>query len=474
MLDSFWLEAVIIIGFGAAAGGITNWIAVMMLFHPYEPRRLGFFTLHGAIPKNKARLAKSIGKTVSQRLLTEEDLARQLSAPGLRQAFDGALTVFFDRAFNATWGPLEDELPPAVLAELQASLEPVAQAMAARLADFIEGPGFDTAIAKYVALERWVAEGVERPELEAAIRAFVAAQRDRALRDEQPLLDRMPRGVVAAFEQGVADYLPVAVERFGAAMANPVTRERMRKAFKKFLDRALRNMMVHERMMAKFVITEKRIDRLLARFEEDGLAELTEVIESAEFKAEAARAVNEAVVRYLRTPLADRLWALGSDRLDGLERAAADFIIGALRAPQTRAWAVARAADGVELARKAIVGESGRERLAEMARAAVRAMLARPLGRPVDLMPPDAETRMRNAVSEPMWGWMQRQVPVIVSQLSVQEMVEQKVLGFPTERVEEIIRGVTGRELQTIIRLGWLLGGIVGAAAFGLNRLLSL
>ena len=91
MADSIWLEAVITIGFGAAAGGITNWIAVLMLFHPYEPWRLGLLTLQGAIPKNKARLAKSIGRTVGQRLLTEEDLARQLAAPGLREAFDRAL-----------------------------------------------------------------------------------------------------------------------------------------------------------------------------------------------------------------------------------------------------------------------------------------------------------------------------------------------------------------------------------------------
>jgi uncharacterized membrane protein YheB (UPF0754 family) len=471
-MSDLWLEALITIGFGALAGGITNWIAVLMLFHPYEPRRLGPFLLHGAIPKNRARLARSIGKTVGQRLLTEEDLARQLSAPGLREAFERAVGVLVDRALNTSWGALKDELPRALVAELETSLEPLAQSLATRLAEFVEGPGFDSALAKYVAIERWVDEGVHRPELDAAVRQFVSGVRDRLLHDERPLLDRLPQGLVAAVEQGIADYLPVAVERLGALLADSDARDRIRAGLKKFLDHVLRNMMLHERVMAKLVITEKRIDRALAGLEGEGLAELTEVFESPDFRAATARAINDAVVRFLRTPLADRLWALGPDRLDGLERAAADFIVAALRAPETRAWAVARSTEAVELARGAIAGERGRERLADVAEAAVRALLERPVGRLAEQLAPDATDRVRHTLSEPLWSWIQRQVPVIVSQLSVQEMVEQKVLGFSVQRMEEIIRNVTKRELRLIVQLGYLLGGIVGFAAFGINFLL--
>jgi hypothetical protein len=197
------------------------------------------------------------------------------------------------------------------------------------------------------------------------------------------------------------------------------------------------------------------------------------VFESADFRAEVGRAANDAVVRFLRTPLADRLWALGPDRLDGLERAAADFIIGALRAPETRSWAVARARDAVELARDALGRERGRERLAEATQKSITTLLARPIGRPADLLPPDAGDRLRHTLSEPLWNWIQGQVPVVVSQLSVQEMVEEKVLRFSVERMEEIIRNVTDRELRLIVQLGYVLGGVVGALAFVINRLMQ-
>jgi uncharacterized membrane protein YheB (UPF0754 family) len=91
-------RALISIAFGAAAGGITNAVAVWMLFHPYEPPKLlgwRIRLLQGAIPKNKARLAGAIGKTVGKKLLTAEDLADTLTAdPEIRLAFDARLSAF--------------------------------------------------------------------------------------------------------------------------------------------------------------------------------------------------------------------------------------------------------------------------------------------------------------------------------------------------------------------------------------------
>jgi uncharacterized membrane-anchored protein YjiN (DUF445 family) len=466
MAEPLWLQGLVTVGVGAVSGGITNAVAVWMLFHPYTPKGLGPFRIQGAIPKNRVRLARSLGKTVSERLLPEEDLARQLTAPGLREAFEHTLAQFLDRALNTSRGSLRAELPPALIAELEGALEPLAEVLARRLAEFVAGPGFDAALDKHVTLARWVEEGVAHPELEHAVRRFVSAQRSRLLREEHPLIERLPPGLVTAVEQAVADYLPLAVERLGALLSDPAARERIRGALKRFLDRAVRNLVVHERVMAKLVITEKRIDRMLEGLEGEGLDDLVEVVESPDFRAQVAGAVNDAFVRFLRTPLADRLWSLGPDRLDGLERAAADYILAAARAPETRAWAVARARQAIELGRRALTDERGRERVADVAHAAVRALLDRPLGRPADLLPPDAESRLLHALSDPVWGWVQRQVPVIVSQLSVREMVEQKVLGFSTERLEDLIKRVIERELQIIVYLGYVLGALVGGIVF--------
>ena len=52
------ITALVFVVAGALAGGLTNSIAIWMLFHPYEPPRLGKRSikfLQGAIPKNQNR-----------------------------------------------------------------------------------------------------------------------------------------------------------------------------------------------------------------------------------------------------------------------------------------------------------------------------------------------------------------------------------------------------------------------------------
>ena len=66
---------------GAVIGYFTNLIAVKMLFYPRKPVYLFGHQLPltpGAIPKGKARLAKSAGKIVQNELFTREDISSRL------------------------------------------------------------------------------------------------------------------------------------------------------------------------------------------------------------------------------------------------------------------------------------------------------------------------------------------------------------------------------------------------------------
>lgn len=472
MPDSVLVNAVVTIGFGALAGGITNAVAVWMLFHPYQPRGIGPFRIQGAIPKNHPRLAKAIGRTVGERLLPPADLASQLNAPEFRAAFDRALAGVLESTLEREWGPPRKELPAALVREIEAGLQPLAETLAERLATYIASDEFNRVLGRHVTLEAWVEQAASSEELERAVRGFVAAQRRRLETDQTPLLDRLPSGLVHAVQQGVADYLPLAVERLADVLSDPEARDRLRTALKRFLDRAIRNLMVHERLVAKLVVTERTIDRVLASMEDDRLGGLLDALEAPDFRSQVARAVNDAVVRFLRTPLADRFRALGAERLDGLERAAGDYILAALRDPRTQQWAVQRGHTVIALGRKALIEEGGKAWIAGTAARAIEALLDRPVGRPGRLMPPNANARLQHALSEPLWSWLQAQVPIVVSQLSIPEMVEQKLLGFSVEKMEALVRRVTQKELNLIVYLGYVLGGIVGAGAFLVGQLL--
>lgn len=66
---------------GAVIGYFTNLIAVKMLFFPHEEKRIFGHRVPftpGAIPKGKARLAKSAGKIVQDELFTREDISGKM------------------------------------------------------------------------------------------------------------------------------------------------------------------------------------------------------------------------------------------------------------------------------------------------------------------------------------------------------------------------------------------------------------
>jgi uncharacterized membrane protein YheB (UPF0754 family) len=295
---------------GSVSGGVTSWVAVVLIFRPYERT----FGLHGAIPKNKARLAKTIGKTVGERLLTSADIIEELQRSGLREAIEAKLADVAVAALERDRGPLRELLPPAMVGELE------------RL---IAEAGPDAA-----AYERYVATEA----FEEQVRSFVARSRKDVPPDET-----------------------------GTELT-----------------------------------TERRT----------GLA--------GKAAGMAAGLIDDVIVR----------WAL---------RAA--------RSERARSMAV------------------------EAVRGAGVALLDRPLGRLGRWLPDDAPRRLVATAAPAVWDQIIERLPALLETVDIPAMVERKVLGFSTQRVEDLVRGVTQRELNLIVQLGYVLGGAIGAAQFVLESL---
>lgn len=76
---NYWLILIpIISGF---IGWFTNWIAIKMLFHPREPRRILGMTIQGVFPKRQQQFAEKLGKLVSNELLSIHEIKRKITNP---------------------------------------------------------------------------------------------------------------------------------------------------------------------------------------------------------------------------------------------------------------------------------------------------------------------------------------------------------------------------------------------------------
>ncbi len=516
------LQALLTVTFGAIAGGVTNSVAIWMLFHPYEPPRIGrreLRLLQGAIPKNKDRLARAMGRTVGQRLLSPTDLAAALDRPEFRDAFQTKLGDVLASFLDRERGPLAGELPEPLAGEVRRLLRELSDTLLERLHAYLEGDEFrqtahgwaealaaelserpigevlteERGMAIANAAEKWITDATASEGFERAVDEYLERGAVRLLAPGRTFEQILPAGLVAAFERAVSGYLPLAIERLGGLLDDPATRDRVEHILHEVLDRFMRDLRFHQRLVAALVITPETVDRVLRAVETEGANKLAELLHDPPVREAMARGVNQAVVEFLRRPVRGVLGAPEDDTVRDAKQTVRGWLLGVARDEQTASFLVEKLKATLAAAERRTWGDVFRhvppESLADALVAAARSeraaeafrdtayrladrLLDRPIGRPTDHLPPHAPARLQAAVAAPLWGWVLEQAPGVVQSVNLTARVEEKIMEFPPRRVEEMIRGVIARELKLIVRLGYVLGAGIGGISVLINLLL--
>ncbi len=517
-------RALITIGFGALAGGLTNSVAIWMLFHPYEPPRvLGRWRLRffqGAIPKSQARLAAAIGRTVGNRLLTPEDLTGTFADREFRDAFDEKLAHVVDEVLNRERGSVREMIPAAVRADVDALVEEALERGLAQLREYVDSDGFEQSVGRRAddivaavadepiggvltptrgaaveaMVEEWLQSAVESDDFSAAVDDYLDRAARKLLTPGKTFEEILPLGLVGSVEKAIASYLPLAAERLGGLLEDPKARARFEATIHDLLHRFLRDLKFHQRVVARLVMTEDTVDRVLDTIEAEGADRLSEILRDPAVQDAMARGVNEAIVDFLRRPVASVLGSPDDPNVTEAKQTLAGWVVAMARDPATREFLVEKLRQGIDKAGARTWGEVlqrvPRERIAEVLVAAARAegtrkaveagarrlvarILDQPIGTPARWLPADGAARIEGALADPLWEWLQTQVPNVVERIDVARRVEEKVLHFPMPRMEEIVRRVTDRELRLIVRLGYLLGAVIGVALVLIDALLA-
>ena len=130
---------------GAFIGYLTNSIAIKMLFRPL--REIKLFKLRlpftpGILPKERYKLAESIGSMVDQELFTSEVLKERLSRADVRENIETTLSTYTNKMLNRTLSSwLEDRDENFPTAEL--------------LSDFVNSEVFDSFLEEII--RNWTA-----------------------------------------------------------------------------------------------------------------------------------------------------------------------------------------------------------------------------------------------------------------------------------------------------------------------------
>jgi len=521
-MSAEWVRAVVTIVFGALAGGVTNTVAIWMIFHPYQPPRIlgrRWNWLQGAVPKNQKRLAAAIGRTVGNRLLTEDDLTQILSTPEFRAAFDARLASFLHDVLEKERGSLREILPNDARPAIEGFVERLLSHGAERLRTWVDSDAFERAVEDRTdrlvaaisdrpvgelltpareavvaeAVDEWLAGIVASDDFEGAVTDYLDRSSDRLLAPEKTFEEILPLGLVSSLEHAIQGYLPLAIERLGSLLEDDDTRAKFEATLRDLFHRFLGDLKFHQRIVAKLVVNEDTVDRVLDTIEKEGAERLSGLLTEPAMQEAMAKSVNEAIVEFLRRPVRSVLGEPGSASVVDARETLAAWIVGMARDPQTRGFLVEKLQEGLtkvggrtwgdvleNVPSERVSGwlvEAGRSDAAARATRDVGRRLAdtaldRPIGRPARWLPEDAAQRVEAGLGPVVWSWLQGQVPDVVQKLDVGRRVEDKVNEFPVPKLEDLVRRVTDRELRLIVRLGYLLGAGIGGLLVGIDLIL--
>ena len=507
-----WLRDGLTILFGALAGGVTNRIAITMLFHPYQPPRvLGrpIRWLQGAVPKNQARLARTIGNTIGTRLLTAQDVAAELQDERLREAFEAQLLDLVQGLLEGEKPALAELLPEPALQEARRILETLLDAVqerivaalgseefradAARILETLAASLEDESLAESLGEERlrqlraqsedWMTRLVDSASFAGTVRGHLERAASRLLVPGRSFEELLPVGLVAAVEHAISDYLPIAMERLGRLLEDPRARARVEQAIHDLLDRFMQDLRFHQRVVAKLIITEETVDRVIDTLEAEGADRLGDLLREGEVQDAMARSVNEAIVDFLRRPVLQVLGKPEDPQVGSALDSITDWVVEASRDPEVRAFlldrieaAILRAgdrswADVVRLvpAHRAggwiasgLSSETGHGLYTRFKEWLVTRLISHPIGSLERYGREGAAERLATALAEPVWEWVTSKVPEVAANVRVADRVESKIMEFPIPELEKLVRTVTQKELNLIVRLGYVLGAGIG------------
>lgn len=127
-----WAALLVNVGIGSAIGGITNELAIRMLFRPYNAWKIGGLRVPftpGLIPRRRDEIAVQMGRIVEHHLLTVDGVKKALTQSGAEAMMQAWLTGLLDKWLksNRTLKEQIQSIAPALLTEEGAWSEKVRQ-----------------------------------------------------------------------------------------------------------------------------------------------------------------------------------------------------------------------------------------------------------------------------------------------------------------------------------------------------------
>ncbi|ASJ52418.1 hypothetical protein BP422_01995 [Brevibacillus formosus] len=373
---------------GSVIGGVTNELAIRMLFKPVKPWYIGRWKVPftpGLIPRRRDDIAIQMGRLVEEHLLTTEGVKRALNQSGLESTLAGWMDTI-------ARGWMTDE-------------RSLRQALLTVMPQLFKEDG------------TW-SEGVRAP-IEAKWGTFV--EQLLAQYEEKKLRELVTDNGRERLDAALGSVSELLLKRFREYLHSPEGQQTLQNMVRGLLGGG-------GGMFGGLVGMFLGDDKILGKI----LPYLDELLQSRELSERVHYFLHNEADKLLDKNVGEVVAWIGRDQVDD--------------------WA--------------------QKLFAKLEEQSLR-IVDEPLSRLTAPISETVTTELVPRLAKWMVDTLQQNIERIFSRLAIRDIVTRQVEGFPIERIEEMVVGISGKEFRMITVLGFILGGIIGLVQGILANLFS-
>ncbi|NLW41065.1 MAG: DUF445 family protein [Tissierellia bacterium] len=467
---------------GGVIGYITNWIAIKMLFRPHYEKRIFNIPIPftpGLIPKEKNRIAKSIGEAVGEYLLSPEVVVDALFK---NEGSIEKVIIHYINRLKHEERTLEDLISSLNYGEFEGRKEDIKKKLASLIALNFRKDQFKDRLIKLIdeyifivsrdniygiiegKIESFLNYLANSDEVKEELSGLLMEKLNTLSQDDRSLSEIIPEDIVNSFK----DFILQNEENIVKLLKNILDNPRVKGQFKNWISDILSHNM--NKLIAIFINPETISDKILSLLEEYlNKAERSKEILSfillmvdkifekeisyllgdfvKDLKEEDMSVVSEIIIKNVlkednQYKIIDKL----KNKLEGEEENIKSYLLDLIKR---------------EL-ESFLNSKSFYDHILSTVDKAIESILNRSISSLIVDINEDDILSIVNFLKIIIENLIKNQLPNMVKAFNISKIVEDQINSFDVAFTEELILEIANRELKAITWLGGLLGGIIG------------
>ncbi len=467
---------------GGVIGYITNWIAIKMLFRPHYEKRIFNIPIPftpGLIPKERNRIAKSIGEAVGEYLLSPEVVVDALFK---NEGSIEKVIIHYINRLKHEERTLEDLISSLNYGEFEGRKEDIKKKLASLIALNFRKDQFKDRLIKLIdeyifivsrdniygiiegKIESFLNYLANSDEVKEELSGLLIGKLNTLSQDDRSISEIIPEDIVNSFK----DFILQNEENIVKLLKNILDNPRVKGQFKNWISDILSHNM--NKLIAIFINPETISDKILSLLEEYlNKAERSKEILSfillmvdkifekeisyllgdfvKDLKEEDMSVVSEIIIKNVlkednQYKIIDKL----KNKLEGEEENIKSYLLDLIKR---------------EL-ESFLNSKSFYDHILSTVDKAIESILNRSISSLIVDINEDDILSIVNFLKIIIENLIKNQLPNMVKAFNISKIVEDQINSFDVAFTEELILEIANRELKAITWLGGLLGGIIG------------